>query len=174
MPKTARATARIQRDEAILELTFGRIRTWDDNYVVFERHADGIDVGAVLRRLDGVIVAQAPDVEGNKASDHANLGYMKSVNQVAMLGATAAALVADAKNSDKTSAAAVSFLSSFSALKFPAYHQADAQYRMLILAGYDAACYLIKDLRPNLATVSDPEQQKALQGLQPCPPDAGP
>jgi len=134
LPETAEGDcAGSPLDAGILEITYGQIRSRDDNYFVAEHFAKIVRLGARLMSCDGkTVAAEYP----NKRLMFAETA--SHYNAAAFASIAGAASILNAKNEDKTAAAVVTFTGSFKSLEYPIYDHNDIQYAVEWSAVQDA------------------------------------
>jgi hypothetical protein len=165
--------ADVNHDVGLLELTSGRFRTTDDNYVVVERYNTEILLAFRFLKCDGTVVSEYPrnlakyhDKVNNVDVDEeheAVAPWSKPHTVVLPFLVVGGALIADARNTNKTAAAELAFAANFNKLIIPAYHPVDAQYELML----EAAKSSMGDLfNPELGACQLPDNPK--DGLQGC------
>jgi hypothetical protein len=140
------ACADDQKDKGILELTYGRIVSVDDNFFIAEHFSQRVEIAAVLRSCTGKLLAEDPQRDDVKrylgAENGAWIVYKSSDTSLALLGIVGIASIVNAKNTDKTAAAAVTFLGNVKDVRLPQYHKDDKAALEITIATIDVASYL--------------------------------
>ncbi|MDQ6942790.1 MAG: hypothetical protein M3169_09815 [Candidatus Eremiobacteraeota bacterium] len=122
-------------DDALLEITHAHLISTDQNYVVVEQFSQHAELGFQLLSCSRTSLLKYPNIP---QFPNAWRPWTRPKTTLSLLPIVGIASIANARNSNKTESAIVSFTGSFSGLKLPFYNVPSAQFDLLQRVGYDA------------------------------------